>query len=84
MCFDFVKPFCTQDSYVISSGEEIVFASFPLFSDKTVLDNLASAIKCEAEEEGNETRRRNHLSWLRKQQYVCMSCKFSCIDHMGW
>lgn len=45
MCFDFVKPFCTQDSYVISSGEEIFPASFPLFSNKlywiTLLQQIA-------------------------------------------
>lgn len=33
--FDFVKPFCTQDPYVISSGKDFSPASFPL-----ILNNL--------------------------------------------
>lgn len=66
MCSDFVKPFCTQDSYVISSGKEIFPASFPLFSNKTVLDNVASTncsdAEFEADRDGNERGRRDHLS----------------------
>lgn len=33
--FDFVKPFCTQDPYVISCGRDFSPASFPL-----ILNNL--------------------------------------------
>lgn len=62
MCFDFVKPFCTQDPYVISFGNDVSPASFPLYSHNTVLDNVASTHCCvsaEFEQEGNETGRRN-------------------------
>lgn len=62
MCFDFVKPFCTQDPYVISFGNDVSLASFPPCSHKTVLDNLSSTHRCvsaEFEQEGNETGKRN-------------------------
>lgn len=32
MCFDSVKPFCTQDPSAISSDEGIYLASFPLIT----------------------------------------------------
>lgn len=82
MCFDFVKPFCTQDPYVVSSGNDILPASFPFFSNKTVLDNLVSTNwvwDWRAREWG---RRKKSLELFEKQQYVCMGCKFSCDDHM--
>lgn len=69
MCFDFVKPFCTQDSYVISSGEEILPASFPLSSDKTVLDNLASTIKLKLKRK--EMRQGWEIIWADWENNMC-------------
>lgn len=74
MCFDFVKPFCTHDSYVISSGEEIFPASFPLVSNKTVLDDLASTncSDAEFEAEGEEMRQGGEITWADGETTVCV------------
>lgn len=76
MCFDFVKPFCTQ--YQLCHPVQQKRCLFCLISSLLKklyrITNLLQhywVAEFEAEEEGNETAQRNLLSWLRSNNHMC-------------
>lgn len=84
MCFDSVKPFCTQDPSAISSDKGIL--PHFLSSLQTAVNNHTwiNCCRCWIWGWGGRKRdRKNSLELIEKQQFVCMDCEFNCNDHVA-